>query len=170
MGIWTCCAASMTGPCHAAKSLRSVQQGVARSVSSSVSLPAPPPLTPHVCHCHVLYHPSRRVPPWPAPPYPALPCPAPPCPALPCTGLYSQNEMSALKQKMAVVLEKTQTDDKLIAALRTEVSNLRRQAHAASSLPAGGAAPGPGPGYVNGYAYGYAPPPPCPAQAQSPKP
>ena len=35
-------------------------------------------------------------------------------------------EQSALKDKVAVILEKSQNDDRLIAALRGEVSSLRR--------------------------------------------
>ena len=51
-----------------------------------------------------------------------------------------ENELSALKDKVAVILDKTQNDDRLIAALRSEVAALKRgdrQPGAAQALAGG---------------------------------
>ena len=37
-----------------------------------------------------------------------------------------ENDLNALKEKIGIVLDKTTTDDKLIAALKVEVAALRR--------------------------------------------
>lgn len=43
--------------------------------------------------------------------------------------------MAALKDKVAVILEKTRNDDRLIAALRTEVAALKQGGGARSTTP-----------------------------------
>lgn len=53
-----------------------------------------------------------------------------------------------MKQKVAVVLEKTQTDDRLIAALKAEVAQLRKGGAAAGGL---------GPRYATGWYWGTPP-------------
>lgn len=46
-----------------------------------------------------------------------------------------ENEMAALKDKVAVILEKTRNDDRLIAALRTEVAALKQGGGGRSATP-----------------------------------
>ncbi len=48
-----------------------------------------------------------------------------------------QADLTSMKQKVSVVLEKTQTDDRLIAALKAEVAQLRKGGAVGSAGPAG---------------------------------
>ncbi|GFH31674.1 uncharacterized protein HaLaN_30759 [Haematococcus lacustris] len=44
-----------------------------------------------------------------------------------------ENEIASMKEKVAVVLDKSRNDDKLVAALRTELANIRRGAASAAN-------------------------------------
>ncbi len=46
--------------------------------------------------------------------------------ASPCRRKILETELASLKEKVSVVLNKTQNDDRLIAALKTELAALRR--------------------------------------------
>ena len=58
--------------------------------------------------------------------------------------------------QMAVVLEKTQNDDRLIAALKNEVASLKRQqgSGAQAAAPIGVSGPIPARGYIRGEHWG----------------